>query len=112
MSSKRFRAGRRLAADEQAGHCPGTFATRHFFGRHGLEDERPGLGVLQDEIDLVRLGAPVDRHDDDAGKLAGPVQGRRLPAVLQNRDQTIAAFEAETSSKAATTLEMVLNQSR
>ena len=41
------------------------------------------------------VGAPVDRRDDDAGELAGPVEGRRLPAILQHGEQMIAGLESE-----------------
>ena len=44
-------------------------------------------------VHLVGLGAPVQRRDDDAGELACPVQGRHLPAVLQQRDQVVAALQ-------------------
>ena len=60
-----------------------------------LVDQRPWPRNLQAVVDLVGLGAPVDRRDDDAGELAGPVQRRRLPAVLQHGDQMIAGHQAE-----------------
>ena len=46
--------------------------------------------ILEAEIELVRARAPIDRRDDDAGELAGPVDGRRLPAVLQHGDEMVA----------------------
>ena len=69
--------------------------TLHGLGRDVLMEDRAGLGVLDAIIELVGLGAPVDRRDHEARDLAGPVQRRRLPAVLQQRDDVIAGLEAE-----------------
>ena len=54
------------------------------------------------EIELGGGRAPIDRRDDDAGELAGPVQGRGLPAILQHREQMIAGLEPELGEAAAT----------
>ncbi len=53
-----------------------------------------GLGVIEHEGEFVGFGAPVQRRDDDAGELAGPVQRRGFPAVLQQGDEMVAGFEA------------------
>ena len=47
-----------------------------------LIDEGASFGIVDTEIDLVVLGAPIHRRDDDAGELAGPVQRGRLPAYF------------------------------
>ena len=63
--------------------------------RHALIDQRLGLGVGEAIVELVRGRAPVQRRDDDAGELAGPMDGRRLPVVLQHRDQMVAGLEPQ-----------------
>ena len=65
----------------------------HGVGADRLVHHRLGLGILGAEIDLVGLGAPVDRRDHDAGELAGPVQRGRLVAILQQGEQTVARLE-------------------
>ena len=57
--------------------------------RHVLVDERRSLGVFEHEIDLIGLCPPVDGRHRQPGKLAGPVQRRGLPAVLQQRDEMV-----------------------
>jgi len=59
-------------------------------------EDRAGFGVLDAVVELVGLGPPVDRRDHEACELAGPVQRRRLPAVLQQRHDMIAGLQAET----------------
>ena len=46
---------------------------------------------LEAVVDLVGLGAPVQRRHHHARELAGPVQRRHLPAVLQHDQQVVAA---------------------
>jgi hypothetical protein len=58
-----------------------------------LVDDRVGFGVLDAEIDFLAGRAPVHRRDDDAGELAGPVDSRRLPAILQKGKEMIAGLE-------------------
>ena len=67
----------------------------HRVRRHRLIDQRLGLGVVEAIVELVGGRAPVQRRDDDAGELAGPMDGRRLPVVLQRRDQMVAGLEPE-----------------
>ena len=64
-------------------------------GGNVLIDDGLGFGILNAEIDLVILGAPIQRRDDDAGELTGPVDGGGLPAVLQHRDQMIAGLQSD-----------------
>ena len=60
-----------------------------------LIDQRLGLGIGEAIVELVGGRAPVQRRDDDAGELAGPMDGRRLPVVLQRRDQMVAGLQPE-----------------
>ena len=64
-------------------------------GRGGFraEDHRVGLGVREAVVDLFRLEPPVERHDELARKLAGPVEGRRVERVLEH-GRNAPAFEA------------------
>ena len=62
---------------------------------HILEDDRLRFGILQVIIDLVVLRAPVDWRNHNAGELARPMDRRRLPAVLQHRDQMVAWHKAK-----------------
>ena len=72
------------------------FARRtHRLGGDLFVDDRLRLGVFEAEIQLARTGAPIQRGDDDAGELAGPVDRRCFPAVLQQRDEMIARPEPE-----------------
>ena len=59
-----------------------------------LVHDRHRHGIVEAEIELVGARAPIERRDDDAGELARPVDGRRLPAVLQHGDQMIARRRA------------------
>jgi hypothetical protein len=60
-----------------------------------LVNDRAGFGIVDAEIDLLTRRAPVHRRDDDAGELAGPVDGRCLPAILQHGEELIAGLETE-----------------
>ena len=60
-----------------------------------LVNDRAGFGILDAEIDIFTRRAPVHRRDDDAGELAGPVDGRCLPAILQHGEEMIAGLETE-----------------
>jgi hypothetical protein len=62
----------------------------HRLRRHRLVDQRLGLGIVEAIVQLVCGRAPVQRRNDDAGELAGPVDCRRLPVVLQNRHEMVA----------------------
>ena len=61
-------------------------------GRGGFraEDHRVGLGVGEAVVDLPGLEPPVERHDELARKLAGPVQGRRVERVLEHGRDALA----------------------
>ncbi len=54
-----------------------------------------GLGIVEIEIEFACGRAPVDRGDDDAGELAGPMQRRRFGAVLQHGDEVVACLEPD-----------------
>jgi len=60
-----------------------------------LINNRLGFGVLQKEIEFACRRSPVHRRDDYAGKLAGPMQGRRFPAVLQRGHDALAGCKSE-----------------
>jgi hypothetical protein len=60
-----------------------------------LKDQRFGLGIAQKEIKFACGRAPIHRCDDETGKLAGPMQRSRFPAVLQRGDEVIAGLKAE-----------------
>jgi hypothetical protein len=95
----RLRVGRvPIAPFGEVGHRDARtrrLATRCRFRRDVLMEERLRLGVLTEEIEIVGGRAPVHRRYDDAGELAGPVQRRRLPAVLQHGDDMVAGPHAE-----------------
>ena len=69
--------------------------TGHRRGGGVFIGDRFGFGIAEIEIDLACAGAPIHRRDDDARELAGPMQRRRLPAVLQRRDQVIARLQPD-----------------
>ena len=79
--------------------CAGRFArlrsSRTAVGGDVLVNDRLRLGVGSAEVELVGGRAPVQRRDDDTGELAGPMDGGRLPAILQHRDEVIARLEAQ-----------------
>ena len=71
-------------------------ALRDGIGATRLRRRSPSCpGVGHAVVDFFRLRAPVERRDHDARELAGPVQRRRFPAVLQHDEQTVAALQAE-----------------
>ena len=83
-----------IGADSNPRDCDRPLAFGHRLACDGLEGDGLGVAVLQNEVDLIWLRAPVDRRDRQPGKLAGPVQARRFPAVLEHGDEVIAGFQA------------------
>ena len=79
-----------LRTDADAQHRARVFALRHGVVDHRFPDDGARAAVGQAVVDLVALGTPVQRRHDDAGELAGPVQSRHLPAVLQHHQQVVA----------------------
>ena len=67
----------------------------HGLGRDLLVHDRLGFGVIEAEIQFARAGAPIERRDDDAGELACPVDRRRFPPILQQRDEMVARVESK-----------------
>jgi hypothetical protein len=54
-----------------------------------------GVRIVQKKIELARRRAPINRCDDEAGKLTCPMQACRLPAVLQRGDKMIVRLEPQ-----------------
>ena len=75
------------------GSCRRPFGRRHRRRGRILVSNGAGFGILDEKIDLVVLRAPIDRSDNDAGELAGPMNGGGLPIVLQHSDEMIARLE-------------------
>ena len=65
-----------------------------------LEHQRRRVRIAQRVVDLVRLGAPVQRRHHDAFELAGPVERGGLSAVLQHGQQVLAAPQAQAAQAA------------
>ena len=74
----------RLRADRDAGDAGGQRRGVDRSRCHRFGDQHAGAAVGQAVVDLVGLGAPVERRDRHAHELAGPMQGGGLMAVLQN----------------------------
>ena len=60
---------------------------------HWLEEHGLGLRIGDAIVDLLGLGAPVQRNDHDAAELAGPVQGCGLMTVLHHRQHPFVPLE-------------------
>ena len=91
---RRCRRGRPHRARCAAASAPEAESGDRLRG-HVLVGDGLGLGVGQIEIEFARGRAPIHRRDDDAGELAGPMQGRGLPAVLQRGDEMIAGLQPD-----------------
>src|SRR5262249_4657473 len=84
---------RNVNSDTQSRSC--LAGARNRLCRNALIHQNPCLAILQAIVELLRLAAPVDGRNDDACKLAGPVQGCRLTAVLEQRDEAVARPESQ-----------------
>ena len=65
------------------------------FARNRFIEQRACVAIYETVVELVHLGTPVQWRDYYAGKLAAPMQRRRLPAVLQDGNDMIARVQAE-----------------
>ncbi|PWC49900.1 hypothetical protein TSA6c_28105 [Azospirillum sp. TSA6c] len=82
-------------ADRDAGQRPCCGGVPDGIGRHVLIEQGERLGIGQAVIQLVRLHPPVQRHHGDAGQLAGPMDGRHLPIVLQRGGDAVAGAQGQ-----------------
>ena len=88
------------AAGPDTAEPRGTGGVSH--GRSGgpVEGQRRGAGIREEVIQLVGAASPVERHRDDAGKLAGPVERRHLPPVLHDDGEPVSRPKFERAQAA------------
>lgn len=58
--------------------------------RHVLKNDRFGISIRENVLNLIALGPPVERRYRKTCMLACPVERRGFPAVLQNCNQMVA----------------------
>jgi hypothetical protein len=93
FSQQRVEGGRAALGviESDARHVLRRAALHDGIRAHRFVDDRLHARVSHAVVEFVGLGAPVERHDHDARELAGPVQRRHFPAVLQHGEQPVVA---------------------
>ena len=87
-------------ADPDTAEPRGTGGVSHRRSGGLVEGQRRGAGIREEVIQFPRAAPPVKGHHDNAGKLAGPVERRHLPAVLHDDGEPVSPPEPERAQAA------------
>ena len=89
-----------VAAGPDTAEPRGTGGVGHRRSGGLVEGQRRGAGIREEVIQFPRAAPPVERHHDNAGKLAGPVERRHLPAVLHDDGEPVSPPKFERAQAA------------